>query len=143
LVAEETRLNKELSQIGQAEAANRIKRLFDRIHESNGRKYIVARVDGLNMELLREAVDQLRERMGSGVALLGAVTEEKVAFVAGVTKDLTTKVQAGSLVKAVAAVTGGSGGGRPDLAQAGGKEASQIDQALQIGEQRVRELLNS
>jgi alanyl-tRNA synthetase len=142
LIVEELRLNKELSQIGQAEAANQVKQLFDRIGEHNGSKYIVARVDGLNMELLREAVDQLRERMGSGVALLGAVTEGKVAIVAGVTKDLTTKVQAGTLVKAVAAATGGSGGGRPDLAQAGGKDVSQIDRALQTGEQLVRQALS-
>jgi alanyl-tRNA synthetase len=142
LVAEEQRLTKELNQIGQAQAASQVKQLFDRIREHNGVKYMVARIDGLNMEQLREAVDQLRERMGSGIALLGAINEGKVAFVAGVTKDLTAKVQAGSLVKTVAAVTGGSGGGRPDLAQAGGKDASQIDQALQTGERLLRQALS-
>jgi alanyl-tRNA synthetase len=142
LVAEELRLNKELNQIGQAEAANRVRRLFEQIKEINNSKYIVARVDGWNMELLREAVDRLRERMGSGVALLGTVNEGKVAFVAGVTKDLTAKVQAGKVVKAVAAVTGGGGGGRPDLAQAGGKDATQIDRALQTGKELVRQALS-
>jgi alanyl-tRNA synthetase len=142
MVAEELRLNKELSHITQAQAADRIKKLFDRIQEYQGVKYIVARVDGLNMGQLREAVDQLREHMGSGIVLLGAVTEAKVAFVAGVTKDLTAKVQAGSLAKAAAAATGGSGGGRPDLAQAGGKDAAQIDQALQNGEQLLRRALS-
>jgi alanyl-tRNA synthetase len=142
LVAEEFRLNKELSQIGQAQAADMVKQLFNRIQEVRGKKYLVARVDGLNMELLREAVDRLRERMGSGATLLGAVTEGKVAFVAGVTKDLTAIVQAGAVVKTVAAVTGGGGGGRPDLAQAGGKDASRIDEALQTGERLLRELLN-
>ncbi|HYH02835.1 MAG TPA: alanine--tRNA ligase [Bacillota bacterium] len=142
LLQENARLNKELSQINQAEASNQVKKLFDRISQHNGTNYVVARVDGLNMELLREAVDQLRDRMGSGVVVLGSVTEEKVAFVVGVTKDLTAKVQAGSLIKAVAAETGGSGGGRPELAQAGGKDATKVDQALQVGEALLKELLN-
>jgi alanyl-tRNA synthetase len=142
LVAEELRLDKELSQISQAQAADRIKKLFDRIREYQGVKYIVARVDGLKMGQLREAVDQLREHMGSGIVLLGAVTEAKVAFVAGVTKDLTAKVHAGSLAKTAATATGGSGGGRPDLAQAGGKDAAQIDRALQNGEQLLRQALS-
>ena len=79
--------------------------------------------------------------MGTGVAALGTVNEGKVAFVVGVTKDLTSKIKAGDLIKAIAAETGGGGGGRPDLAQAGGKDASKIDRALEVGEKMIVETL--
>ncbi|HEY8464150.1 MAG TPA: alanine--tRNA ligase [Bacillota bacterium] len=142
LLQENARLNKELSQISQAKTANQVKQLFDQIEQCNGINYVVARIDGLTMERLRKAVDRLREHMGSGVAVLGSVTDEKVAFVVGVTKDLTAKVQAGSLIKVVAAETGGSGGGRPELAQAGGKDTTKVDRALQVGAEVLKELLS-
>ena len=135
------RLQKEAAKASQGQAANQIQQLVAAIKEHSGVKYITARVDGFTMEQMREAVDKLRDVMGSGVAVLGAVTEDKVAFVAGVTKDLVARVQAGSLIKIVAAETGGSGGGRPDLAQAGGKDAAKIDQALAVGESKITELL--
>ncbi|MGE5598008.1 MAG: alanine--tRNA ligase [Bacteroidota bacterium] len=106
-----------------------------------GGRYAVARLDGLAMDLLREAADKLRDRMGSGVAVLGAVTDGRPLFVVGVTKDLTAKVKAGDLILEIAAVAGGSGGGRPDFAQAGGKDAGKIDEALAKGAERVRAAL--
>ena len=134
-------LQKEVAKASQGQAANQIQQLAAGIQELPGGKYIIARVDGFTMELMQEAVDKLRDAMGSGVAVLGAVTEDKVAFVAGVTKDLTAKVQAGALVKIVAAETGGSGGGRPEMARAGGKDAAKVDQALAVGESKIKELL--
>ena len=121
LTTDYNRLLKEVVKNSQDQAAEQVAELFEKITEFNGIKYIVARVDGLSMELLRTAVDRLRDQMGSGVAILGSVNDSKPAFVVGVTKDLTPKVQAGNLIKAIAAATGGSGGGRPDLAQAGGR----------------------
>jgi alanine--tRNA ligase len=141
LLEEHNKIQKEVARTNQDQASGRIKELISRIQTAGAAKYIAARVDGFSMEQLREAVDKLRDSMESGVAILGAVTEDKVAFVVGVTKDLTSKVQAGSLIKAVAAETGGSGGGRPDLAQAGGKDAAKIDQALKLGEKLLKELL--
>ncbi len=141
LIEENIKHQKELAKYNQDQASGQVKELFDDIKTVNGIKYVVARIDGLSMELLREAVDKLRDRMGTGVAALGTVNDGKVAFVVGVTKDLTSKVQAGSLIKAVAAETGGSGGGRPDLAQAGGNDAAKIDQALQVGEKMIVEIL--
>lgn len=79
---------------------------------------------------LRELADKLKGKLGSGVVVLGSGTPSFVGFVAGVTKDLTSKIKAGDLVKEVAKVAGGGGGGRPDFAQAGGKDASKVDEAL-------------
>jgi alanyl-tRNA synthetase len=91
---------------------------------------VVARLDGLDAEGLRAVVDSVRERLGSGVILLGAVTDGKVSLVSAVTKDLTGRVHAGKLVQEVAKAVGGGGGGRPDLAQAGGKNPAELDRAL-------------
>lgn len=141
LIDDYIKLQKEISDAGQTEAANQIKQLFNKIKDLNGAKYIVVRIDGLSMELLREAVDALRDKMGSGVAVVGSVSEEKVSFVVGVTKDLISKVKAGELIKKVAAEAGGSGGGRPDLAQAGGKDPAKVDAALNVGEELIKNLL--
>ena len=80
---------------------------------------------------VRTLVDNLRGKLGSGVVVLGGVQEDgKVALIVGVTKDLTSRVQAGKVVAQLAQMVGGSGGGRPDMAEAGGKDASQLDAAL-------------
>ena len=90
----------------------------------------MARLDGLDAEGLRAVIDSVRERLGSGVILLGAVGDGKVSLVSAVTKDLTGRLHAGKLVQEVAKAVGGSGGGRPDLAQAGGKNPAELDRAL-------------
>jgi alanyl-tRNA synthetase len=141
LVDDYNKFQKEMAKAGQDQAASRIKQLVSRIKTIGEVKFITARVDGFSMEQMREAVDMLRDVMGSGVAVLGAVSEDKVSFVAGVTKDLTGRIQAGTLIKSIAAETGGSGGGRPDLAQAGGKDPAKIEQALSAGEKLIRETL--
>ena len=94
--------------------------------------------DGSSMDLLRENVDRFKDKFGSGVILLGAIQGEKVNFVAGVSKDLTAKIQAGTLVKQVAAIADGGGGGRPELAQAGGKNTAKLEEALCEGERLIR-----
>ena len=142
LIQEYGKLQKDLAKVSQTQAADQTKALYQQIKTVGNSKYIVARVDGLNMEQLRESVDKLRDEMGSGVAALGSLTDGKLSFVVGVTKELTAKIQAGSLIKAIAAETGGSGGGRPDLAQAGGKEPGKLDQALQTGEKMIISLLS-
>jgi alanyl-tRNA synthetase len=91
---------------------------------------VVARLDGLDAEGLRAVVDSVRERLPSGVTFLGAVSDGKVNLVSAVTKDLTGRVHAGKLIQEVAKSVGGGGGGRPDLAQAGGKNPTELDRAL-------------
>jgi len=98
--------------------------------EVKGVKLLVQRVDGLERGPMRDLVDQMRSRLGSGVVVLGAAADGKVALIVGVTKDLTGKVHAGKVVGALAALVGGKGGGRPDLAEAGGSDASALDGAL-------------
>ena len=98
--------------------------------------------DASSREFIRDTADRLRDKMGSGVAILGAVTDGRPLFVVGVTKDLIGKIKAGDLIKEIAAVAGGSGGGRPDFAQARGKDAGKVEEALGKGEGLVRDLLD-
>jgi alanyl-tRNA synthetase len=98
--------------------------------EIAGVKLITRRVEGLEKGALRSLSDSLRDRIGSGVVILASENDGKVALVVAVTKDLTNRVQAGRLVKELAPIVGGGGGGRPDLAEAGGKDPSGIDRLL-------------
>jgi len=95
-----------------------------------GVKVVVQRVDGLERGPMRDLVDQMRGKLGSGVVVLGAAADGKVSLIVGVTKDLTAKVQAGKIVGTLAGMVGGKGGGRPDLAEAGGSDVSALDGAL-------------
>ena len=92
----------------------------------------VQRTDGLDMNGMRALADQLRDKLKSGIVALGAVSEEgKVSLLVVVTKDLSAKVKAGDLIKVMAAEVGGTGGGRPEMAQAGGKDPSKLDASLE------------
>ena len=104
----------------------------------NGMKVLVARVDGADPRSLRETLDQLKNKLGSGVILLATVKGEKVNLVAGVTKDKTALIKAGDLVNAVAQKVGGRGGGRADMAQAGGSDPGALDAALKAVPDWVR-----
>ncbi|HEX3104900.1 MAG TPA: DHHA1 domain-containing protein, partial [Terriglobales bacterium] len=90
---------------------------------------------------LRTLVDQLRDKIGSGVVVLGSATNGSVSLIVGVTKDLTARVQAGKVIASVAQKVGGKGGGRPDLAEAGGKDSAALDSALGEAYEVVGELL--
>jgi alanyl-tRNA synthetase len=105
--------------------------LLNAAHEVNGVKVISLRVDTPDMALLREMSDWFRDRLGSGVVVLGTVIEGKPSLIATVTQDLTKQgLNAGELIRSVAQIVGGSGGGRPTMAQAGGRDASRLDEAL-------------
>jgi alanyl-tRNA synthetase len=98
----------------------------------NGIKVLAARIDGADAKALRDTADQLKDRLSSGVVVLGAVDGDKVHLVASITKDLIGKVKAGELIKPVAELVGGRGGGRPDFAQAGGTQPENMDRALAL-----------
>jgi alanyl-tRNA synthetase len=92
----------------------------------------VQRTDGLDMNGMRALADQLRDKLKTGVVALGAAIEDgKVSLLVVVTKDLTGKIKAGDLIKVMAAEVGGTGGGRPEMAQAGGKDSSKLDASLE------------
>ncbi|MGA7523332.1 MAG: alanine--tRNA ligase [Acidobacteriaceae bacterium] len=125
------RLRRELDEARMKSAASRVAGATDQAVEVKGIKVLAQRVDALDRGQMRTLVDNLRNKMGSGVVVLGGAQEDgKVALIVGVTKDLTSKVQAGKVVGAIAKQVGGSGGGRPDMAEAGGKDASHLDAAL-------------
>jgi len=146
-----------LLRCGPAEAASRIEKLMARVKElekevgrlhaslslanldtliENGKmvkdiKVIAAQIPLDSAKTLREVGDRVRDRLGSGVAVLGGILEDKVSLLALVSKDLTARIQAGNIVKEVAQLVGGGGGGRPDMAQAGGSMPDKLPQALQ------------
>jgi len=102
----------------------------DDTREVKGVKIVARRVSGLEKAALRALSDSLRDRLGSGIVVIASETDGKVALVVSVTKDLASRIQAGRIVKEIAPIVGGSGGGRPDFAEAGGKDPSKIDELL-------------
>src|SRR5690554_3261488 len=104
--------------------------LLDEAVDVGGIKLVAARIDGVDNKALRDTVDRLKDRLSSGVVVLGAAEGDKVRLVAGVTKDLTDRIAAGELIRGVAERVGGKGGGRPDFAQAGGNKPEALDEAL-------------
>ena len=123
-------LEKELGEQKRKGALNQLDDLLAHAQTVKGVKVVAGEVANVDREGLRQLVDSLRQKLGSGVVALGTPEDGKVALIAGVTKDLTTKVHAGKLIQALAKQVGGSGGGRPDLAEAGGKDTSALKSAL-------------
>jgi len=128
--AEIKRLARELDQARMKSASSSVASTTEKIQEVKGVKVLAHRVDNLERPQMRTLVDQLREKVGSGVVVLGSATDGKVALIAGVTKDLTSRIQAGKIVGQVAQKVGGKGGGRPDMAEAGGDKPEALDAAL-------------
>ncbi|TMO09075.1 alanine--tRNA ligase [Pseudoalteromonas sp. S558] len=123
-------LEKQIAQLNDKLASAAGASLLDSIVEINGVKLLVANVEGTESKALRGMVDDLKNKIGSGVIALGVASGDKVSLIAGVTKDLTGKVKAGELVNHMAGQVGGKGGGRPDMAQAGGSEPQNLATAL-------------
>jgi len=123
-------LERELEAQKRKGALSQIDELAGRVQVVKGIKLIAAEVQNVDREGLRQLVDSLRQKLGSGVVALGMPENGKVALIAGVTKDLTAKVHAGKLIQALAKQLGGSGGGRPDLAEAGAKDTAGLKSAL-------------
>ncbi len=136
------KLRRELDQARMKSATGAVAGAASSAVEVKGIKVLAQRVDGLDRGQMRTLVDTLRAKLGSGVVVLGSADAEgKVALVVGVTKDVTGKAAAGKVVAAVAKLVGGSGGGRPDLAEAGGKDAGALAAALAAAPGIVGEML--
>jgi alanyl-tRNA synthetase len=134
-------LEKELQQLKGKLASSQGTDLAAQAVEIDGLKVLAARLDGADSKVLRETLDQLKNKLGSAAVVLAAVDGDKVSLVAGVTKDRTGQIKAGELVNMVATRVGGKGGGRPDMAQAGGNQPANLDAALQAVPEWVRERL--
>jgi alanyl-tRNA synthetase len=130
--AEQTQrqLEKQLESLKRKGAMSKLDDLVSGARTIKGVRVISAEVDGVDRQTMRQLVDSLRQKLGSGVVVLGAADDGKVALLAGVTKDLIPRLHAGRIVQAVAMEVGGSGGGRPDLAEAGGKDTAGLNTAL-------------
>jgi alanyl-tRNA synthetase len=128
--AEIKRLARELDHARMKQASSSTANISDKIKDVRGVKVLAHRVDNLERPQMRTLVDQLRDKIGSGVVVLGSATDGNVALIVGVTKDLTSRIQAGKVIAPVAQKVGGKGGGRPDLAEAGGKDPGALDSAL-------------
>ena len=136
------KLRRELNQMRMKAASASVADSAVTAVEIKGVKVLAQRVDGLDKGQMRELIDGLRQKLGSGVVVLGAAVEGKVSLIVGVTKDLTSRVQAGKIVGALAAKVGGKGGGRPDLAEAGGTDAGALDGALAGAAEVIGSLLS-
>ena len=130
LLEDQKRLEKQLVQLESKLARSQAQDLVASARQVAGVPVLAARLDGLDPDGLRSVMDTLRDRLPSGVIVLGSAVDGKVSLVAAVSKDLMKRFPAGRLVQEVAKVVGGGGGGRPDLAQAGGKDPSKLDDAL-------------
>ncbi|HEV2494164.1 MAG TPA: alanine--tRNA ligase [Terriglobia bacterium] len=131
LAESEKKLRKQLEAQQMKRAAASAGDLVDRAQDVKGVRVLSARVESMDRAAMRQMVDNLRARLGSGVIVLGSASDGKVSLIAAVTQDLTNRLDAGKIVKAAAAIVEGSGGGRKDLAEAGGKNPEKLDESLQ------------
>ena len=139
--AEIKRLVRELDQARMKSASSSTANIGEKVKDVHGVKVLTHRVDNLERAQMRTLVDQLRDKLGSAVVVLGSASNGNVSLIVGVTKDLTSRIQAGKVIGPVAQKVGGKGGGRPDLAEAGGKDAAALDAALSEAYSVVESLL--
>ncbi len=131
LLEERKKVEKELARLKSAVVADKVDDMLAQAVDVDGIKVLAVRLDDHDADYLRNTMDSLKAKLKSGVVVIGGVSKGKVLLIAGVTKDLTGRVHAGDLMKDVAKIVGGGGGGRPDMAQAGGKEPSKLEAALE------------
>ena len=141
LVEQNKKLEKRVSDLNQKLVSGDSNDLTDSAIDLGHFKLIVNHLDGADPKSLPDAFDRLKNKLGSSIVVLSAVNEGKVSLIAGVTKDLTERFNAGDLVNHVASQVGGKGGGRPDMARAGGSDAAALPEALASVENYVRNLL--
>jgi alanyl-tRNA synthetase len=139
LLAAQKELERRLAESQSKLVSGASRDLLDGVRDIGGIQVLAQQVDQVDAKVLRELADKLRDRLKSGVVVLGGSDGEKVMLLAAVTKDLVKRVNAGNLIKEIAPIVGGGGGGRPDFAQAGGKDPSRLPQALA----RVYELIGA
>jgi alanyl-tRNA synthetase len=141
ILAQQRQMEKELEALKASAAGRRSADLFDQTEEIDGVGVLVTQIQADNPKVLREINDKFKEKFTKGIAVLGAVSEGKVFLLAGVTQELTARLHAGNLIKEIVKEVGGSGGGRPDMAQAGGNRPDKLKDALDLAEKLIRDKL--
>ena len=141
LLEQQRTMEKELEQLQAKANADRSGELIDKVQLVENVKLLAVKVPGTDGKGLREFSDQLRDKLGSGVLVLVSDAGGKVSLLVAVTKDLTDQVKAGDLIKPLAEIVGGRGGGRPDLAQAGGADTDKIEMLLQAAPEQLKKIL--
>ena len=136
-------LEKQLEALKRKAAGSTADSLLEEARTVKDVRVLAAKVSGFDRDALRQMIDTLRQKLGSGVVVLFSVDDGKVALITGVTKDLTSRLHAGKIVQELAKKVGGSGGGRPDLAEAGGKDTSAVESALSTVYPLIDRLLSS
>jgi alanyl-tRNA synthetase len=139
LLERQRELEREIERLRSQFQRDQIPELLARQSAVNGTKILISQVDGVDAKQLRDIADQLKEKLGTAVIVLASAGEANVNLVASVSKDLTRQYHAGNIIKELAAMLGGGGGGRPDFAQAGGKDPGKIDAALKRAEEIIRQ----
>jgi alanyl-tRNA synthetase len=143
VVSHSREIEKDLERLKSRLAASQGEDLASQAVDVNGLKVLAARLDGVDAKGLRTTVDQLKNKLGSAAVVLAAVDGDKVSLVAGVTADYTDRIEAGPLANFVAQQVGGRGGGRPDMAQAGGNDPTRLAQAIKAVPNWIRERLGT
>ena len=139
LLERQRELEKEIAKLRGQFEKDQIPELLAKQSSVNGTKFLISQVDGVDAKQLRDIADQLKEKIGSGVVVLASAGEANVNLVASVSKELTKRYHAGNIIKELAGMVGGGGGGRADFAQAGGKDPAKIDAALKRAEELIRQ----
>jgi len=137
LLDRQKELEREIEKLRSQSEKDQIPELLAKQSAVNGTKFLISQVDGVDAKQLRDIADQLKEKLGAAVIVLASVGEANVNLVASVGKELTKQYHAGNIIKELAGMVGGGGGGRPDFAQAGGKEPGKIDAALKRAEELI------
>ncbi|MGE0824112.1 MAG: alanine--tRNA ligase [Candidatus Binatia bacterium] len=131
LLAQQRELEKQLAQLQSKLAGSQSSDIESQVKSINGVNVIASRVEGIDEKALRDMADRLRDKLQPAAIILGAVHGDRVSLLAAVSKDISKRYHAGNIIKQIAPLISGGGGGRPDFAQAGGKDASRLDEALQ------------
>jgi alanyl-tRNA synthetase len=139
LLERQRELEKEIEKLRGEFEKDQIPNLLAKKQSVDGTSMLISQVEGVDGKRLRDIADQLKERMGSGVVVLASVGDSNVNLVASVSKELTKRFHAGNIIKELAAMVGGGGGGRPDFAQAGGKDPGKVEAALKRAEEIIRQ----
>nr|NIO09982.1 alanine--tRNA ligase [Deltaproteobacteria bacterium] len=140
LLEQQKTLEKEIQRLHGQMGKNQIPDLLAKKKNIDGTSVLITEVEKVDAKQLREVADQVKDKLGSGVVILLSAGEKNVQLVTSVSKDLTQKYHAGNIIKQLAPVVGGGGGGRPDFAQAGGKDPTKLSDALKKAEEIVRQI---